>query len=222
METKNRLLSVVAAGLVTFLAFPAHADDQRRFYAIADIGAGTLGSQTIQFDDGNGVSSSKLDFDASFAGGGTLGYRISDRWAIEGGITYRRNEFDTINLAALGTVTEGDFASLSYDLSALYRFNIGQSGKLSGYIGPGLVYVQEIDIDFEDDAGNETEFDGDDTALQVKFGGRYDFSDRWFVDASARWLTTDGVRMRGTNDASQTITSDYDHWSFSVGAGFQF
>ena len=59
------------------------ADDTRGLYASVDLGIGMLDSQTLEYDDGTNVSSSKVDFDASFAGGATIGYRLNDRWAIE-------------------------------------------------------------------------------------------------------------------------------------------
>ena len=223
MNRTNALRNAaLVSGLVAVWASPAVADDDRRFYASADVGIGTLGSQTLEYDDGNNLTSVNTDFDASFTGGGLFGYRVNNRWSIEGGITYRRNEFEDVDVPGLGSFSEGDFASLSYAVSALYHFNIGESGKFSGYAGPGLVYVQEIDIDFETDSGDELEFDTDDAGWQFKLGGRYDLSDRWFADASATYMAADGIKMRGTADNSQTISSDYNHWKFAVGVGWRF
>ena len=209
-------------GLTTVWAASAMADDTRRLYTTVDLGIGMLDSQTLEYDDGTNVSSSKVDFDASFAGGATIGYRLNDRWAIEGAIGYRRNEIENASVAGLGDFSEADFASLSYSVSALYYFNLGSSGKLTGFAGPGLVYIQEIDFDFEGSAGGDFEFDTDDAGLQFKFGGRYDFSDRWFADAKATYLTASDIRMRNTSDRTQTLTSDYDHWTLAVGFGYRF
>ncbi len=213
--------SLTALG-VLMLAGTAMADEDDRWYATANLGLGSLGGSTLTYSDGTSTTTAEADFEASFVGGGTLGYRFDNGWNLEGEIMYRRNEMDSINVAGLGNFTEGDFASLSFGLNALYRFNIGDSGKLSGYVGPGIVYLQEIDIDFDADGQQEISFETDDTALQLKLGGRYDFSDRWFADVGVTYLMADSITMELPSDTSLTIESDYDHWSVQIGAGFRF
>ena len=135
---------------------------------------------------------------------------------------YRRNDLEAIDIPGLGDFTEGDFASLALGINALYRFNFGDSGKWSGYIGPVIVYLQEIDIDFDTGGQQEISFETDDTAFQLKLGARYDFSDRWFAEAGATWMTASGVTMELPEDSAQTIESDYDHLTISAGIGFRF
>lgn len=219
MFTKGQ--SLTALGML-MLAGTATADEDDRWYATANLGIGSLAGSTLTYSDGTSTTSAEADFEASFVGGGTLGYRFDNGWNLEGEITYRRNEMDPINVTGLGNFTEGDFASLSFGLNALYRFNIGDSGKLSGYVGPGIVYLQEIDIDFDADGQQEISFETDDTALQLKLGGRYDFSDRWFADVGVTYFMADSITMELPSDTSQTIESDYDHWSVQIGAGFRF
>ena len=76
---------------------------------------------------------------------------------------------------------------------------------------------------FADDGGQqEISFESDDTAWQFKPGGRYDFSERWFVDAAATYLMASGVRMALPANPSQTIESDYGHLTLSLGVGWRF
>ncbi|MDJ0939363.1 MAG: outer membrane beta-barrel protein [Woeseiaceae bacterium] len=214
-------LSLIALLIGGFAANAANAQDDQRWYGTASVGFGNLASSTLTYSDGTSTSSADADYETSFAGGGTLGYRFASGWNLEGEIMYRRNELDPISIAGLGDFTEGDFASLSFGVNALYRFQFGNSGKWSGYAGPGVVYLQEIDIDFEVD-GQETSFETDDIAFQLKFGTRYDFNERWFIDAGATYFIADGVEMEFPADRSQTITSDYEHWNLQLGAGFRF
>jgi hypothetical protein len=193
-----------------------------RWYATASVGMGTLSSSTLTFNDGTTPSSADASYEASFAGGGTLGYRLGNNWAVEGEIMYRRNELEPIDVPGLGSFTEGDFASLGFGVNALYRFTFGDGGKWSAYVGPGVVWFQEIDIDFDRDGEQEISFESDDTALQLKFGTRYDFNDRWFAEAGATYLTADGVTMELPADGTQTITSDYEHWNLQLGVGLRF
>ena len=220
MGIKTRALA--ALGTLVLLPPAALADDDNRWYATANIGLGTLDDSTLGYSDGSATSSAAASFEASFAGGGTVGYRFANGWSLEGELMYRRNELDPVDITGLGSFTGGDFASLGFGVNALYRFNFGDSGKWSGYIGPGVVYLQEIDIDFDANGEQEISFESDDTALQLKFGGRYDFSDRWFAEAGATYLAASGVKMELPADASQTIESDYQHWTVSAGIGFRF
>jgi outer membrane protein W len=200
----------------------AASADQTRWYVTGNLGVGELASTTLTYSDGATTESAAVSFDASFAGGGTVGYRISDRFSIEGELMYRRNEFGSTQLGDFGTYSGGDFASLGIGINALYRFPIGDSGKLSGYVGPGFVYLQEIDIDFDNDDQQEISFESDDSGFQLKFGGRYDFSDRWFVEAGATYFAGGGIEMKLPADGNQTLSADYDHWSASIGAGLRF
>ena len=182
---------------------------------------GELASTTLTYSDGVTSESSAVSFDASFAGGATIGYRISDRFGIEGELMYRRNEFDGAQFGNFGTYSGGDFASLGIGINALYRFSIGASGKLSGYICPGYLYLQEIDIDFDNSDQQEISFESDDGGLQLKFGGRYDFSERWFVEAGATYFAGSDIRMALPADSSQTLTAEYER-SVSLGTGIRF
>ena len=205
------------------LAFSAPANaDQGRWYATGHVGFGNLASTTLNYSDGVSNESSTVDFDVSFAGGATVGYRLSESFSIEGELMYRRNEFGAVQLGSFGTFSGGDFASLGIGINALYRFSIGASGKFSGYVGPGYLYLQEVDIDFDNNSQQEISFETDDGGLQLKFGGRYDFSDRWFMEAGATYFAGGDIRMELPSDNSQTLAAEYDHWSMSLGAGFRF
>jgi len=222
MSKRNTLFGTIALASGFALTAPAHADEAEKFYATASIGAGSLSSATLTFSDGVSTSTAKGKYDASFAGGGAIGYRFDNGWVLEGELMYRRNELDPVSLQGLGNFDGGDFASLGIAVNALYRFDIGTSGRLQGYAGPGFVYFQEIDIDFDNGDQQEISFESDDTAWQFKVGGRYDFNERWFVDAAATYLMASNVRMELPADRSRTIQSDYDHLMLSLGIGWRF
>ena len=220
MNCLKSLMPVALLGLLS--ATSAAYADQDRWYLAGNLGVGQLASTTLTYSDGVTPESADVSFDASFAGGATIGYKISNRFSIEGELMYRRNEFGGVQFASLGSFSEGDFASLGIGINALYRFSIGTSGKLSGYIGPGYVYLQEIDIDFDNNNQPEISFETDDGGFQLKFGGRYDFSDRWFAEAGATYFDGGDVRMELPSDTSQSLSAGYEHWTLSVGAGLRF
>lgn len=216
----NSCASVVTA-LVLVASSNASAED-RAWYATANAGFGSLSSSTLTYSDGTSTSSADAGYESSFTVGGTVGYTFSNNLSLEGELTYRRNDLDPVTLGGLGTFSDGDFASLALAVNALFRFDIGSSGKLSGYAGPGFVYFEEIDIDFDSDGQQEISFENDDTALQLKFGARYTFSDRLFAEAGITYLAAESVRMALPANGAETVESDYDHWNFAVGVGYRF
>lgn len=214
-------LTFVALGGVLFTASSANADLDR-WYVTGNLGLGDLASTTLTYSDGTTTESSAVNFDMSFAGGITAGYRISERFSVEGELMYRRNEFDGAQLGDFGTFSGGDFASLGIGINALYRFPIGDTGKFSGYVGPGLVYLQEIDIDLDNNDQQEVSFESDDSGFQLKFGARYEFSERWFTEVGAIYFAGGDIEMKLPADDAQTLSAKYNHWSASIGVGLRF
>ncbi len=214
-------LAFLITSAAALYAGPSRADADDRFYATALVGIGFLGSETISYRDEAISSEAKANFDLSFTGGGTLGYNLNDQWRLETEIVYRRNDLNDITVEGIGSSTEGDFASLNIGISALYNFKPFQNDKLTGYMGAGIMLTQEIDIDFEIN-GEETSFETDDVGFQLQFGGRYDFSEKLFVDAGVRYLSVSGTKLEFPGDSRRTVESDYSPISVSLGVGWRF
>ena len=217
---KHLAPSMTVAILSSLIGTNALADDDK-FYATGNIGIGFLGSEDLTYSDSTLTATSEADFDASFAGGGSFGYYLTDNWRVEGEVMYRRNDMKDITLGGVGASTGGDFASLSLGVSALYEFQPTDNPRLKTYVGAGVAFVQEIDIDFEIDSA-ETSFETDETALQLQAGARYDLNDRMFVDLTARYLTVSSAKMEFPADTSRTIEADYSPLTLSVGLGWRF
>ena len=203
------------------LSTPAFAEADKGFYATGVVGVGFLGSEDLNYRDGTLDSTAKADFDASFTGGATAGYRLNESWRVEGEALYRRNDLKDVTLDGVGVSTGGDFASLSLGLSALYDFRPFDNERLRGYVGAGVVFVQEIDIDFEV-SGAETSFETDDVGFQVQFGGRYDLKDNMFLDVGVRYLTLSGAKLEFPADTNRVVEADYSPITVSAGIGWRF
>ncbi len=208
------------AMLSTLVGTSALADDER-YYVTGNVGIGFLGSESLSYSDASQTATAEADFDASFAGGGTFGYYLTDNWRIESEIMYRRNDMKGITLGGVGTSTGGDFASLSFGLSALYEFQPTDNPRLKTYVGAGFAFVQEIDIDFEVDSV-ETSFETDETGIQLQAGARYDLNDRLFMDLTARYLAVSGAQLEFPADTARVVESDYSPLTVSLGLGWRF
>ncbi len=226
MKTRTISTAGKAAPLATLAAVllagaaPAQAEE-RRWYATLDAGIGFLGTEDLNYRDALTDVTGEADFDASFTGGGTLGYRLNDRWRVEGEIVYRTNELSDVTLPGLGTFSAGDFSSLGIGASVIRDFDLFGNPAVNSYVGAGVVFLQEIDIDFET-AGAETSFETDDVGFQLQAGARYELSSRLFVNAGVRYLLAQGIEMEFPADTSRIVEADYSPLTVTAGVGWRF
>ena len=202
-------------------ASTAKADDAG-YYVRAWVGLTGLGTDDLTLNEDGTQSTASTDFSAGFTGGGAFGYRYGERWRVEVDATYRSAEVDRIQFAGGETFTDGNFASLVIGLTGIYDLRpLGQGRNWKPYLGLGLGYVQEVDIDFEDASG-ETSFSSDDVALTALGGIRYESGQRWFVDGEIRYLSLGDLDLDGESAGIGTVTADYDPLSFTFGFGWNF
>ncbi len=209
---------LAAAGLCSISTL---ATAESPWYVSADFGALSLGSQTLTYAAPGLEQSVDTDFDSGFAAGGTLGYQLAPAWALELNVTYRSNEQEPLTIPALGSFADGNYASLGVGLEGLYQFDIGSVAGLRGYVGGGIVLLQEIDIDFEANSV-ETSFETDDVAFSARTGVRYALTKNWFLDASVQALFASDVEMELPVDSQQTLTADYDPLRVGISVGYRF
>ena len=124
-------------------------------------------------------------------------------------------------LDGAGTLPSGNFASTAFALNGLYSFNLFGREEVRTYVGLGLAYLTEVDIDFEQ-GNQESSYSGDGLGLQVLAGARYEFGQRWFLDAGLRYLNAGKVSMVGEGSASGRASADYNPWSATLGIGWRF
>ncbi|MEM1436356.1 MAG: porin family protein [Pseudomonadota bacterium] len=195
----------------------ARAESNNSFYASIYGGIGGLAETNTRFSTG---SSGDVDFDPSFTGGGALGYAWN-RWRFEGDLTYRTNEISgAANSLPTGS-SNGDFSSLSLAANALYEFDLIPGGRARTYLGLGLVYVQEIDIDFEL-SPDEVSYSDSEFGVQLIGGAAYRLSDRWELLTDLRYLPLGSISLDGERSADGSVDADYDHWSLNVGLRYRF
>ena len=216
MRTILTSLSLLALACAT----SSHADTTG-YYVNATFGLNTLGDQTVDVVFDGTSSSGDASFNGSFGAGAAVGYRFNRRWSVEGEFLYRRADLDDAALGTFGSFNEGDFANTQLSVNALYHFDVGSSDRISGYVGAGLAYIQEIDIDFEAD-GTETSFETDEFGVELHGGVRYALSDRAYVDAGLRYSLVSDVEMEAPANSANTATADYDPLLLGLKFGWRF
>ncbi len=215
MLCKTKAFLIVLT-LLTLLAGPAGAGER---YVKLIGGVGDL-------DDGGGLTVEDPDFapgraDADYGSGQAFGAAFGTdlgRYTLELDYLYRSNDFDRVRFADGREVEEGNYASVTIGANAYYRFKPRSS--LQPYLGAGLGWVQEVDVDFEEN-GVETSFETDDLGLQLAAGLRWTGGKRWMVDAQLRWLDISGVTMEA-EDGVGTVSADYAPLTLLVAAGWRW
>jgi outer membrane protein W len=115
----------------------------------------------------------------------------------------------------------GNYASTALAFNGLYSFNAFGREDIRTYVGLGIAWLTEVDIDFEQ-GGQELSYSGDSIGVQLLAGARYEIGERWFLDAGMRHLNAGEVTMEGEGAAPGRVRADYEPWSATFGVGWRF
>jgi outer membrane protein W len=211
------LLSALALSPAAVDAAPGEG----HWYVTGTLGAAFSSSQTLNYSGPAGAASASTSFDPGLLAGGSVGYAFSPSWRIEGEFIYQSVEHDGVDLAGIGTLPSGNYASTGLALNGLYSFNAFGSEKVRTYIGAGLAWLTEVDIDFER-GGDELSYSGDGFGVQLLAGARYELGERWFVDAGVRYLAAGEVELDAEGATNGRIKADYEPWAATLSVGWRF
>jgi len=212
--------SLLLALPLALAALPTQAAESGA-YVSAFGGATFQSDQTLDFRDGSSTDRGKARLDGSYAAGATVGYGWDNGWRLEGDFAYQSVDHDDGTFTGDGPAGDGNYASTSVALSAIYEFNAFGSDTVRTYVGAGLAYLTEVDVDFES-AGGERSFTGDGFGLQLVAGARYDLGERWFLDAGLRYLTATSLDLEEEGNGNASIEADYAPWAVVLAVGWRF
>jgi opacity protein-like surface antigen len=160
-------------------------------------------------------------FDTGWLAGLGFGYRYGNGWVAEVAWEYRSNDNDRVRFDDGTTFDGGDFASNTLYLNGYYQFDVGNPG-LRPYVGAGIGWVEEIDLDLEA-AGVETSYSSDgDLAWQVMAGLEYDLNERWSMQGELRYNRVSGVDLDEEAGNGRIEDADVDAWLLGLGVTYAF
>ena len=212
--------TAITASLLLPLTAHAQDTDEQGWYLKPLLAISQLSDQTGT-TSGVGMVNGAADvqLDGGFASGLNLGYSYGNNWAAEIGWEYRSNDSE-VTLADGQRFSEGNYASNSFFLNGIYSFN--SSSSWQPYVGAGLSWVQEIDIDLET-AGSELSYSGDgDSGFQVFAGIDYQLDSRWSVLGEVRYSSISDVELSGENTMGSFSGLDYNPVSLQIGLKYRF
>jgi opacity protein-like surface antigen len=167
--------------------------------------------------------------EASYGGGQLFGAGVgktfTQNWAVEAEFFYRSNDLDSVSAGNLAASTDGDFASTNLMFNGVYTFTqadgSGLWGKFTPFVGAGLGFLQEADVDAKI-SGVEQEYD--DTwifAAQVFAGVSYAVGERWAVYLETRYHYAGELELE-SSAGNLPVKADYDGLSGLVGVRYHF
>jgi len=181
-------------------------------------GLGYLLDTDLRGTGAGAIADGSASFDAGWQAGGSLGYRFNDTWSADLEMMYRSNEIDRVSSSG-PTVDGGDFASLAVMTNVRYYLPIG--GPLRPYVGLGVGWLEEIDIDLAS-GGSESGFSSSGFGAQALLGAEYPLSNRLWVDVEGRYFRSFAGKLGGEDGASARYDADYDRVEIFAGLTWRF
>ena len=212
--------ALFAALLATGPAIASAADDAY-WYATANVGANFMSDQTVSLSGDGPEQSGDASLGSGLLTGAAVGRALSRSFRAEAEFVYQSVDHDGVRLAGGSALPSGNFASTALALNGLYSFNLFGREEVRTYVGLGVAWLTEVDIDFEQ-GGQEVSYSGDGFGVQLLAGARYEIGERWFLDAGLRYLSAGEVKMDGEGGATGRVRADYEPWSATVGIGWKF
>ena len=216
MNSKQLLTT---AGLILMTGTPAVATDT--WFVRPYVGLSQMSDLSSDFSNIDGLSGdADIDLDTGFTGGIGIGYRYTDRVAVEFGWEYRSNDSET-TLNDISEFDDGNYASNIFYLNGHYQFE--KNDKWQPYVGAGLTWVEEIDIDLERN-GDELSYSGDgDVGYQVFAGINYDLNQTWKLQSELRYGSITDIDLEGEgNDVGEFDSIDYETTTLQIGLVYDF
>ncbi|MFC3149374.1 outer membrane protein [Piscinibacterium candidicorallinum] len=184
-----------------------------------------IGSSTVNETGARGAGNSlRAEFDSGSGWGGDIGWRYGNGWAAELEWNYRSHSLNGLRLGGANFTRDGDFASNILMVNGLRRFP--STSTWTPYLGAGIGWVQEIDIDVKPDTGGtERSYSASSKfAFQLIAGVEYALTPQWRMTADARWLRVGSVRLDNEvgNSGGTVGPLTYNPLSVQVGVRYSF
>jgi outer membrane protein W len=212
-------LILASSILISNIAF---ADDTGKWYVKLYSGISTLSDQsTKQTDVASAGASGKIKNDSGFMAGGSVGYNYTNNLSVELAWDYRSNDSKT-NFSDGSRFNDGDFASNIFFVNGRYTFDPVAQTNLRPYIGGGLGYVEEIDVDLKSGGVERSYSKNSEMAYQFMAGITYPLTEKIDLDAGLRYVRVDNIKLKRESGSGELRNVDYDPLSLAVGLSYKF
>lgn len=186
------------------------------------VGGSLIANQSGDITGAQDISNGPLDvqLDDGFVAGLGLRYDYKNSpWSAEFSWEYRSNDSSTT--ASDGNeLPGGNYASNVFALNGRYAFS--RKGAFTPWLGSGLIYVQEIDLDSENADGERSFSNSGEIGLQFMVGLDYSISRRFYLSSELRYSSITGIDLDEEGGAGRIANLDYQPLTLGIGVGFRF
>ena len=208
---KTSLLIVALSNLT------AHADE---WFVRPVVGLSQMSDVSSSGGTIDGLTgTSDINLDSGINMGLGLGYNYGNNFAVELFWEYRSNDSSTL-VADIANYSDGNYASSIIALNGIYEFD--SSGDWTPYVGAGLTWAQEIDIDLEENNVERSLSADGDTGFQIFAGTNYKLTDNWDAQFEVRYGSITGIDLAGENTTDTMTGLDYETTTLQVGFSYKF
>ncbi len=210
---------IVMAALGALCTNAVAAED--RWFVRPYAGLSQMSDLSSVFTDIDSISgTTDIDLSGGVTAGLGIGYRYNKHLAVELGWEYRSNDSE-VNLADTSVFTDGNYASNIFYINGHYNFS--NSGKWQPYVGAGLSWAQEIDLDLERN-GVEQSYSGDgEIGFQIFTGVNYELNNNWYLQTEFRYGSISDIDLSGeANDPGNFKSIDYQTNTLQFGLVYNF
>lgn len=207
--------------LIAVTALPATAlAENSGWYLRAHGGVSSLDDTSGGFTVSGSSSKIDINTDSGSFLGLAGGYDYGNGWRAEVAWEYRTND-STATLDGVSAFDAGDYASNTFFLNGIYAF--GGNDQWRPYAGGGLAWVQEIDIDLENNGVEQSYSASGDVGFQVFAGVEYALSPKWVLGGELRYVLLSDIDFDSEAGAPGAVSGlDYRHTSAQLGITYRF
>lgn len=173
-------------------------------------------------DVAGGSGSASLDAGTGFMASGAFGYRYNPNLSAELEWVYRTNSLDTTTLPGGAEATDGDLASNTFFVNGYYSFPEAFGNHFTPFLGAGLGYVEEADIDLTINGEEHSYSSGGGFAYQLMAGVRYDINKQFALVGDLRFSQAPGLDMDEESNNGAGRIDSVDQTNISTGIGLEY
>lgn len=223
MRIKNILpASTALACLVPAVCIsPVVRADDGPWYVSATGGWARQGDQNVRYSASGQDTGTDLELAGGFLAGAAVGRQFGERWRIELEYMYQSVDQEGLALPGTGVSGDGNFASTSVGTNLLYDLTRAGNAPVQPWVGFGLAWLTEVDIDIESTNG-EISFSGSGFAPQVMAGLRFRALESIKIDLGLRYLLARDLDLDGEGRAPGDIRADYAPLAVTAGVVWTF
>lgn len=208
---KHYIRSIVVMTLfipLSTFAQGALANDNSNWFVKPNIGISLISDFSVNFSDANNTNeNADINTDSGFLAGLGVGYRYNEYLAVEVAWEYRTND-SSVSLANGLVYEDGNYASNTFFINGIYTF--GSKGRWKPYLGAGIAWLQEVDIDIEKNESELSYSANGDIGLQVFGGVNYELNNNWDLQAEVRTTSITGIDFEAETSSTGSFSGlDY-------------